>query len=448
MLEAAAASPSAAVLTVAPGSRPSSHFIASRALQQRLSSSRELHSCPTPSGWDADAIVGGLVVGVATCSALVYRKALRARRNRVAASADGGQDVMAQRRKVLLAPLAASSVAAGTCSRAAAETSESDYAYSSWPLLPLAPYGRRRTQLREVVPGEVWTLDQIFGTFYVYVPIRATVLKVDGGLLVYAPVSLTPECTRLLDGLVKAHGPVRWIVLPSKAVEHKVPTGGFAKHFPDAKLFVIPGQFSVPVDVPLSLIGFPSYEIIDANKLDALPWAADCESALLNLPTFGELALFHRRSKTLVLTDTLVSIPKDPPELLVQDEQYRKALLYHARDDGAALEDSEEARRRGWERISLFATFFNPGALLNGEVAVPETGGKRPWKWQPGWERSFLRLRDEGRPFVAPIIRELILKQQARLRALRRLVGAAHAGGAAGGLLLPERGRTAVEILL
>lgn len=47
---------------------------------------------------------------------------------------------------------------------------------------------------------QVWTLDQIFGTFYVYVPIRATVLKVAGGLLVYAPVAATEECLSALGG--------------------------------------------------------------------------------------------------------------------------------------------------------------------------------------------------------------------------------------------------------
>eukprot|EP00971_Amphidinium_carterae_P225342 4469436-Amphidinium_carterae.1 len=65
---------------------------------------------------------------------------------------------------------------------------------------------------------QVWTLEQVFGTFYVYVPIRMTVLKashdvwrahsraksaracpssqVADGLLVYAPVAATPECIR------------------------------------------------------------------------------------------------------------------------------------------------------------------------------------------------------------------------------------------------------------
>ncbi|CAJ1364867.1 unnamed protein product [Effrenium voratum] len=120
-------------------------------------------------------------------------------------------------------------------------------------------------------------------------------------------------------------------------------------------------------------------------------------------------------SKTLVVTDSVLSIPEDPPELLL-DPGYRKALAYHARDAGDAgseldIEDAK-VRRKGWARIALFATFFNPGALANGELRVPEADATRPWQWQPGWEESFRRLRQNGRPLVAPIIRELILKQQ------------------------------------
>jgi len=267
--------------------------------------------------------------------------------------------------------------------------------------------------MTEVVPDEVWVLDQMFGTFYVYVPIRATILAVDGGLLVYAPVAATQECVRLVRDLEANHGPVRWILLPSKAVEHKVLAGPFAREFPHARLFVAPGQFSVPVDVPLSVLGFPEYELIDPARLGELPWAAECDTAALDIGTFAEVALFHRRSGTLVVTDTVISIPEDPPPLLALDPEYAKALVYHARDDGGELPEAmEDVRRRGWARITVFASFFNPGALLDAEVSIPETESKRPWKWQPGWEVSFKKLQNAGRPFVAPIIRELILRQQ------------------------------------
>ena len=60
-----------------------------------------------------------------------------------------------------------------------------------WPLLPLYPYGRRRTLLQELIPGQVWSFEQLQGIFYVAVPIRMTVLRLRRGLLLYAPLPPT-----------------------------------------------------------------------------------------------------------------------------------------------------------------------------------------------------------------------------------------------------------------
>ena len=69
----------------------------------------------------------------------------------------------------------------------------------------------------------VWCFDQLIGIYYVHVPIRMTVVRLEaGGLFVYAPVAPTRECLDLLQPLIDEHGPVKYIVLPSVAVEHKV----------------------------------------------------------------------------------------------------------------------------------------------------------------------------------------------------------------------------------
>ena len=51
-----------------------------------------------------------------------------------------------------------------------------------WPLLPLYPYGKKHTLFRELIPNQVWSFEQLQGLYYVAVPIRLTVVKVDGGL--------------------------------------------------------------------------------------------------------------------------------------------------------------------------------------------------------------------------------------------------------------------------
>ena len=57
------------------------------------------------------------------------------------------------------------------------------------------------------------------GVLEVLVNIRMTVLRLrDGSLFIYAPVAPTRECLRLLREL---DAPVKYIVLPTSAVEHK-----------------------------------------------------------------------------------------------------------------------------------------------------------------------------------------------------------------------------------
>jgi hypothetical protein len=103
------------------------------------------------------------------------------------------------------------------------EQRSSDWLWRFWLTVPLYPRSQRRTLRTEVVRETVWTFDQIQGIFYVVVPIRMTVVKLDGGgLLVYAPIAPTPECLRLVNELVAQYGDVKYIILPTiSGVEHK-----------------------------------------------------------------------------------------------------------------------------------------------------------------------------------------------------------------------------------
>ncbi len=62
-----------------------------------------------------------------------------------------------------------------------------------WPLFPLYPYGKKKTILRELIPDQIWSLEQIQGLYYVAVPIRMTVIKVDNGLMLINPLPPTKE---------------------------------------------------------------------------------------------------------------------------------------------------------------------------------------------------------------------------------------------------------------
>ena len=90
-----------------------------------------------------------------------------------------------------------------------------DRSWRFWFTLPIYPYKKRRTIRTEVIPDTIWTFDQVQGILYVIVPIRMTVIKLDGGgLLVYAPVAPTAECIQLVNELVAIHGDVKYVYPP------------------------------------------------------------------------------------------------------------------------------------------------------------------------------------------------------------------------------------------
>jgi len=105
-------------------------------------------------------------------------------------------------------------VAEGEGTPTSAQIDNRDYSWAFWPVVPLYPYSKRRTIRKEIVKDTIWTFDQLQGIFYVVVPIRMTVIKLEPeGLLVYAPVAPTPECIRLVKELVAEHGEVKYILL-------------------------------------------------------------------------------------------------------------------------------------------------------------------------------------------------------------------------------------------
>ena len=107
---------------------------------------------------------------------------------------------------------------------------KTDQGWPWWPLLPLYPYGKRATHVEELIPGQVWSFEQLQGVYYVAVPIRLTVVKVPGGLMLVNPLPPTAELCAGLRALEAEHGPVCTIVLPTASgLEHKLPLGPLAR---------------------------------------------------------------------------------------------------------------------------------------------------------------------------------------------------------------------------
>ena len=145
----------------------------------------------------------------------------------------------------------------------------------------------------------------------------------------------------------------------------------------------------------------------------------------LGLGPFEEIAVFDRRSKTLLVTDSVLSVPEVAPEI-IQIDPY--PLLFHARETAEdAIEDTPANRRKGWQRVALFTFYFRPSGLeianlipsISQVEKAPDRSKKAffgwyPFRWKTGWQRSFEALR-KHKLIVAPILQRLILNREPQI---------------------------------
>jgi len=113
----------------------------------------------------------------------------------------------------------------------------------------------------------------------------------------------------------------------------------FLKKFPTAKAYVAPGQWSWPIDLPL---GFEAEVLKDMDT--TVPWASEIEQkvvyAQVGIGKCSEVAFFHKKSRTLLVTDAVIYIPPKAPEIL---KAYRA---------------EEELEFKKWEKATLMACFL------------------------------------------------------------------------------------------
>ena len=301
-----------------------------------------------------------------------------------------------------------------------------DKIWNWWPLFPLYPYGIKKTILRELIPNQIWSLEQIQGIYYVAVPIRMTIIKVDDGLMLINPLPPTIELVNELDKIIKIHGKVKTIVLPTASgLEHKIGLPALSRIFKDAEIWLCPGQWSFPINLPLDFIGIPSKRTKILFK-DGIPHKEFCSwSSLgplnLGLGRYQEVSCYHFSTKTLHVTDAIVGIESKPPEIFNFDPT---PLLFHSRERGdEPLIDTIEFRKKGWARLVLFSSFLKPGKLnippLNQILRfsfkkdlrnMRSHFGIYPFLWDPDWESSLPEIIGENAPKIqiAPVLKKLI----------------------------------------
>lgn len=331
----------------------------------------------------------------------------------------------------------------------------------SWPLgkvafslLPLAGTSSRRATVEEcIIPDTIWTHDQIQGIVNVNVPVRQTVIRLkDGGLWVHNPVAPTPQLLEMMSKLEERYGLVKHIVLGTVALEHKATFGPFCKNFPKATVWVQPGQWAFPVDLSIDYLGVnqkafrlrelpipgkePARDMFQRRMkygqpewLDEIQYEVLGPFAFKSVGAFSETAFYHKATKTLLVTDTVVSVTKTPPPIIQEDP---RALLFHARNSiNDVVEDTPEVRERGWRRMVQFGLVFFPSQISIvptgkaikeareidsrmanlGDGAVPFN--LYPWEWNGDEDsRNFEAISDGGKLFCPPILTKLILDRE------------------------------------
>jgi hypothetical protein len=297
--------------------------------------------------------------------------------------------------------------------------------------------------VRELLPGRIWSFEQLHGIWYVAVPIRMTVVKVGEGLMLYAPIPPTREVVAQLRQLEDEQGPIHTIVLPTASgLEHKLPVPAMARAFPRATLWVTDQQWSFPLQLPANWLGFPRQRTRVLFR-DGLPYPEQLAwiplgPLELGLGTFLETACLDRATGALLVTDALVAIQAAPPALFDDDPT---PLLFHAREQGSdPLVDSVANREKGWKRILLFANFFRPASVsvpdlakLLGQMFQPgcrsarEHFGFYPFCWAADWEVEVMallaRFNDDLPVGLAPVLERLVFPgaQQLFIEWLERL---------------------------
>jgi hypothetical protein len=260
-----------------------------------------------------------------------------------------------------------------------------------------------------------------------------TLIKMEsGGILCYNPIAATPECLRLVNEIVQEHGPIRHILVGSVALEHKAYAGVFAQKFRDAQVWLTPGQYSFPLNLPETFLGFPQgrTRTMPPSIGEAPPdWSPDFDLRTLGPiisrdGAFGETVVFHRPTGTLLCTDTALQVTDDVPPIYDSDPA---PLLYHARDTITdVVKDTPETRKKGWKRVVLFGLYFLPSAITVKDTTTalkerrpdinPDFAGVYPWDWnlnleKKSWDAIAAKSSSTGDLLVAPILQVLLLNR-------------------------------------
>ncbi|MGJ4942050.1 SDR family oxidoreductase [Bradyrhizobium sp. HKCCYLS1011] len=156
----------------------------------------------------------------------------------------------------------------------------------------------KQEQVKPVAEG-VWIVDA--GRIHAAglpLPVRMTVIRLKSGdLLLHSPTQYSDDLRRELERL----GPIKYLVAPN--IAHWMFLPEWQAALPIAKLFAAPG-LAERAQVRRSGLRI-DHELGERSPDE---WAEDIELVLVSTLLFSEVELFHKPSRTLVLTDLVQNL--------------------------------------------------------------------------------------------------------------------------------------------
>ena len=149
--------------------------------------------------------------------------------------------------------------------------------------------------LRTLEPNQLWCIDEPMTMLGLQFGARLTIARLhDDTLWVYAPFAISDED----EAAIRELGDVAHVVAPNNF--HFKEIGDFTRRFPDAQLWMVPALATKMDELP-------------HLPLHSLPpdWSADFDGVLFDAALGYEEWIFcHRTTKTLILTDLIINVPR------------------------------------------------------------------------------------------------------------------------------------------
>lgn len=203
----------------------------------------------------------------------------------------------------------------------------------------------------------LWVVDMDHRVFGFRVGARMTVARTGDGLALVSPVRLSDEDV----AAIRAAGEVKWIIAPNKVHHRFIPDA--RRLFPGARVLAAPGLRAKKPELP-----WDGELFSDAGALpvELQPFR------VAGMPALEEVALLHRPSSTLILTDLFFNLSTDH----WMTRLYLKLANAHAKPAQTSL-----LRKMVKDRAALRASAAALGELDFDRVIIAhgdviETGGK------------------------------------------------------------------------